>query len=156
MKILHNDYIHLAVRLIMGVLFIYAGVGKIIDPLGFAASIYNYKLLPDAMVGIAAVVIPWLETVAGTALILGFKSKGGSLAISGLLTLFIFIIVISAVRGLDVECGCFSGVERAVGYLAIFEDSVMLAGALFLLFFDRERLVPYKLIMDRTKKLQRG
>ena len=69
MKILHNDYIHLAVRLIMGVLFIYAGVGKIIDPLGFAASIFNYKLLPEAIVGIVAVVIPWLETVAGTALI---------------------------------------------------------------------------------------
>ncbi len=147
MKILKNDYLHLAVRLLMGGLFLYAGVGKVITPMDFAASIYNYKLLPDVMIGPVAVAIPWIETLAGVALLLGFSVKGGSLAISGLLTMFISIIIISAVRGLDNDCGCFSGVERTVGLLAIFEDSAMLAGALYLLLFDRARITPYTVVL---------
>ncbi|RKO65583.1 MauE/DoxX family redox-associated membrane protein [Desulfofundulus salinus] len=151
MKILHNDYFQLAVRLIMGGLFLYAGLGKIFAPLDFAASVYNYKLLPDELIGPVAVAIPWIETLAGVCLLLGLNTKGGALVISGLLTMFITILIVSAARGLDVECGCFSGVERTVGFLAIFEDMVMLAGALFVLYFDRVKLTPYTFLTRRNK-----
>ncbi|MCL6449410.1 MAG: hypothetical protein K6U04_14905 [Armatimonadetes bacterium] len=60
----------------------------------------------------------------------GFKVRGGALAISTLLGVFICLLVVSALRGLDVECGCFSGAERRVGWLAIAEDLAMLAGGL--------------------------
>lgn len=151
MKILHNDHFQLGVRLIMGGLFLYAGLGKISSPIDFASQIYNYKLLPDQIIGLAAVVIPWLEVLAGSALFLGLNAKGGAFTISGLLALFIVVIVISAVRGLDVECGCFSGIERRVGLLAVFEDMAMLAGGLFLLFFDRVALSPYKFLISQFK-----
>ena len=152
MKMLNNDYFHLVVRLIMGVLFLYAGIGKILDPLGFAADLYNYKLLPETLIGLVAVILPWFEALAGAALILGVKAKGGALAISGLLLLFIIVIAISAIRGLDVECGCFSGVERTVGWLAIMEDTLMLVGAMFLLLFDRVKLTPYRVFASRPKE----
>ena len=151
MKILHNDYFQLGVRLIMGGLFIYAGLGKIGSPIDFASQIYNYKLIPSQMIGLLSVVIPWLEVLAGGALFLGLKAKGGAFTISGLLALFIAVLVISAVRGLDVECGCFSGVERRVGLLAVVEDMAMLAGGLFLLFFDRVQLSPYKFLISPFK-----
>lgn len=124
----------------MGGLFIFAGLGKILAPLEFASSIYNYKLLPEIMIGLAAVTIPWIELLSGTALLLGFKIKGASLSISSLLVILISILIISAARGLDVDCGCFSGVERHVGWLAIFEDLAMLSGALFIYFFDRGKI----------------
>jgi len=155
MKILENDYLHLVIRLIMGVLFLYAGIGKILDPLGFAASIYNYKLLPEPIIGLVAVILPWFETLAGAALVLGVKVKGGAIAISGLLVLFISLIAISAIRGLDVECGCFSGVERTVGWLAITEDTFMLAGAMFLLVFDRIKLTPHRIFSSQPKEIPR-
>jgi uncharacterized membrane protein YphA (DoxX/SURF4 family) len=142
MSILRNDYLHLLIRLIMGGLFIYAGLGKILTPLDFASSIYNYKLFPDFVVGLAAATVPWIEFLAGLCLVLGFKVRGGALAISTLLVVFICLLVISALRGLDVECGCFSGVERRVGWLAIAEDLAMLTGGLFVLFGDRLRLAP--------------
>ena len=135
----------------MGGLFLYAGLGKISSPIDFASQIYNYKLLPNQMIGLLAVVIPWLEVLAGGALFLGLNAKGGAFTISGLLALFIAVLAISAVRGLDVECGCFSGIERRVGLLAIFEDTAMLAGGLFLLFFDRITLSPYKFLMSPFK-----
>jgi uncharacterized membrane protein YphA (DoxX/SURF4 family) len=146
---LKNDYLHLVIRLIMGSLFIWAGLGKIVAPLDFAASIYNYKLFPEVLIGLTAAIIPWLETLAGVSLILGVRVKGGSLVISVLLLLFISLIAISWVRGLDVECGCFSGVERTVGLLAIAEDLVMLAGALFVLFFDQVRITPTRIIFRK-------
>jgi len=135
----------------MGGLFLYAGLGKIFAPLDFAASVYNYKLLPDELIGPVAVAIPWIETLAGVCLLLGFNTKGSSLAISGLLTTFIIILIVSAARGLDVDCGCFSGVERTVGFLAIFEDLAMLAGALFLLYFDRVKLTPLAALTGKNK-----
>lgn len=145
MRFLRNDYLHLVIRLIMGGLFIYAGLGKILNPLDFAASIYNYELFPDFVIGLGAIAIPWIEALAGLALVLGIKVKGGALTISSLLAVFICLLVISYIRGLDVECGCFSGVERHVGLLAISEDVFMLAGALFVLFFDRVRIAPVNL-----------
>lgn len=151
MKILNNDYLHLAVRLFMGGLFLYAGLGKIIAPLDFAASLYNYKLLPEVLIGLVAGTIPWIEAVTGVALLIGLNVRGGALALSGLLLTFITLLVVSAARGLDVECGCFSGVERTIGFLAIFEDSAMLAGALFLLFFDRVKIGPYPAVLNHLK-----
>lgn len=151
MKLIHNEYLQLSIRLILGGLFLYAGVGKITSPLDFAAMIYNYKILPDELIGLAAAAIPWIEVLSGLCLLAGLRTKGGALAISGLLAVFIVILIISAARGLDVECGCFSGVERRVGFLAIFEDLLMLAGASFVLFVDQVKLTPYAFLIERTK-----
>ena len=151
MKLLHNEYLQLSIRLILGGLFLYAGLGKITTPLDFAAMIYNYKILPDELIGPAASAIPWIEVLSGFCLLAGLRTKGGALAISGLLAMFIVILIISAARGLDVECGCFSGVERRVGFLTIFEDLLMLTGALFVLFFDQVKLTPYAFLIERTK-----
>lgn len=145
MKLWHKDYTHLIVRILIGLLFLYAGAGKIADPFGFAVDIYNYKLFPEPVIGFIAAFIPWLELVAGVCLILGVGVRGASLVISGLLFSFIVLIGISWIRGLDVECGCFSGIERSVGFMAIGEDMLMLAGAMFVLVFDRMRILPYKL-----------
>ena len=151
MKLLHNDYFQLALRLIMGGLFLYAGIGKITIPLDFAASVYNYKLLPDELIGPIATASPWIEVLSGFCLLMGLYTKGGALAISGLLAMFIAILIISLARGLDVECGCFSGVERKVGFLAILEDLVMLASALFIVSFDRVKLTPCAFLIGMNK-----
>ena len=126
MKLLHDDYLHLAVRLLIGGLFLYAGLPKILDTMGFASSIYNYKLFPSPLIGLTAAFIPSVEVLAGFALILGVKVRGASLLISLLLVVFITLAAISAIRGLDIDCGCFSGVERKANWLAIFEDLTLL------------------------------
>lgn len=151
MRIIKNDYLHLAIRLIMGGIFLYAGWGKIVDPMDFASSIYNYKLLPVFMIGLAVVIIPWLEVLVGLSLVLGVKVKGGALVASLLLVVFILNMIISVTRGIDVGCGCFSGVDRTVNWLAITEDLIMLAGGLFVLFMDRIRITPLALLNMQTR-----
>ena len=155
MKLLHNDYLHLAIRLFIGGLFIYAGLPKILDTMGFAASIYNYKLFPSPIIGLTAAFIPWVEVLAGSALILGVKARGASLLISVLLVVFIVLAAISAIRGLDIDCGCFSGVERKANWIAIFEDIALLGCAFIILYFDQGRISPIVLIKkvnNPTKK----
>jgi putative oxidoreductase len=140
MKFLHNDYLHLIVRLFIGAIFVYAALHAILDTIGFASSIYNYKLFPPSIIGMSAAFIPWIELLAGLALILGVKVRGASLLISLLLALFISLAAISVVRGLDIGCGCFSGIDRKADWLAVSEDFVLLGCALFILFLNSARI----------------
>ena len=63
-------------RLILAIIFFYAGIGKITDPGEFAVAIYNYQLLPDIAVNALAVILPWLEIIISTCLVIGFYLRG--------------------------------------------------------------------------------
>lgn len=120
----------LIIRFFLGAVFIYAAIGKIIQPQFFAEQINNYQMLPYILVTILAVTLPWIEFICGVLLIWGKWLKGASFIV--LLLNFVFIIAIASamVRGLDIECGCFSLSQDAskVGWLRIFEDVLFLAG----------------------------
>ena len=55
--------------LVLGSLFLYAGVEKIRQPAGFAASLANYTSVPPAIRRSARVALPSLEIVLGRALL---------------------------------------------------------------------------------------
>lgn len=145
-----NQHVHLLVRSLIGGLFIYAGVGKIIAPFEFAVAISNYDLVPIRIIGIIAVTLPWIEVFAGLGLLLGVRIKACSLIISSLLVVFISLIIVTYLRGLDIECGCFSGIERRIGLLVIIEDLLMFMGALFIFLRDEGRLTPWSRWQTRT------
>ena len=146
MKFLNNNYLQLVVRLVIGAVFIYSAVPHILNVMGLASSIYNYKLFPSSIIGLSAVLVPWISLLAGLALILGVKVRAASIIISVLLTIFISLAVISVIRGLDIDCGCFTGFERKANWLTIFEDVVMLAAAIFIFIIDKARVTLITLI----------
>jgi uncharacterized membrane protein YphA (DoxX/SURF4 family) len=117
--------------------------------MGLASSIYNYKLFPPSIIGLSAAFIPWISLLAGLALILGVKVRAASFIISVLLVIFISLAVISVIRGLDIDCGCFSGFERNTNWITIFEDFGMLLGALYVFFFDRARVSLISFLQQR-------
>jgi putative oxidoreductase len=98
--------------LIVGGIFIYAGVIKVIDPLRFAIDIDNYKMLPWAIGVRLAFYLPWLEMFCGLALILRFFYRGGLLILTALTAIFIVASIIAKVRGLDITCGCFGHASK--------------------------------------------
>ena len=100
------------VALIVGGIFIYAGVIKAIDPLRFAIDIDNYKMLPWAIGVRLAFYLPWLELVCGLALILRFFYRGGLFILTALTFIFIAASIIAKVRGLDITCGCFGHASK--------------------------------------------
>jgi putative oxidoreductase len=113
-------------RLVLGGLFLYAGISKISQPYQFAASIQAYQLLPELLVGLAAVLIPWIETVGAFALFWGRTTRGALLTFMILLAVFAVVIVITLFRGLDIDCGCGLLNNRRVGWLVLAEDFALL------------------------------
>jgi len=136
---LKNKTLLVVFRLVLGGLFVYAGVVKVLDPLGFAQDIRNYRLVGQSLSFIAAVVLPWLEILAGVALAAGIWKRASALIISGLLVFFILLTLVTIVRGLDVDCGCFGALSRKSGFGVILEDLGMLFMGLCLLFAPEKR-----------------
>ncbi|MBN2266049.1 MAG: DoxX family membrane protein [Candidatus Aminicenantes bacterium] len=129
-----NKTLLLVFRVVLGGLFVYAGVVKIADPLDFAQDIRNYRLVGQALSFVAALVLPWLEILAGAFLVLGVWKRGAVLVITGLLVFFIVLTLVTMARGLDVDCGCFGAVSRKSGWGVVLEDLGMLYLGLCLLF----------------------
>jgi putative oxidoreductase len=100
------------VALIVGGIFIYAGVIKAVDPLRFAIDIDNYKMLPWAIGVRLAFYLPWLELACGFALILRFFYRGGLFILTALTFIFIAASIIAKVRRLDITCGCFGHASK--------------------------------------------
>jgi len=107
-----RDILWRIVALIIGDIFIYAGVIKAMDPVAFANDIDNYKILPWPLVVRLAFYLPWLELLCGLALILRFFYRGGLFILTGLTFVFIAASVIAKVRGLDITCGCFGHASK--------------------------------------------
>ncbi|OGD14305.1 MAG: hypothetical protein A2V76_10410 [Candidatus Aminicenantes bacterium RBG_16_63_14] len=126
-------------RLVLGGLFVYAGVVKALDPLDFAQNIRNYDIVGQSLSFIAAVVLPWLEILAGLALAAGVWKRASALVISGLLVFFIVLTLVTIVRGLDVDCGCFGAFGREAGLGVILEDLGMLYLGLCILLAPKKR-----------------
>lgn len=127
-------------RFILGGIFLYAGVTKILDPAQFALSIYNYQLLPDLLVNPAAIILPWVEVVAGVALIFGWWVGGASLILTALLFVFMAALATTLARGLDISCGCFSSTgEGKVSWLYLIRDfTLFVMGTVVFLCHSRE------------------
>ena len=95
-------------RWALGCIFIYASLGKIADPAGFASIIKDYRILAGQLVNPAAAILPWLELVLGVMLVAGRWRGASLLLVNVLLMTFWFMLIFNYFRGVDVGCGCFS------------------------------------------------
>ncbi|HJL02830.1 MAG TPA: MauE/DoxX family redox-associated membrane protein [Polyangiaceae bacterium LLY-WYZ-15_(1-7)] len=98
---------------IVAAVFLWAAVPKLMDPARFAVDIANYRLVPEAWVGWAALAVPPLELVAALALLTGFARRGAALVAAGMLAFFAVAIGQAVVRGIDIDCGCFGSAAEA-------------------------------------------
>ncbi len=109
-RLLKSSWLATRFEIILGCIFIYASFHKIADPPDFAHMIYNYKLTPCFLINLLGIYLPWVELVAGTALVLGLAGRRGGAALVGtLLLVFIVAIAINLARGNAIDCGCFEG-----------------------------------------------
>jgi hypothetical protein len=122
--------------------FLYASYDKILNPEAFAQAIYNYQILPDAAVNLAALTLPWLELLLGLCLIAGVWLPGATALSTGLLAAFMGALIFNQMRGLDVQCGCFStaSTDGPAGLWTVARDAGFLAVSAYLtvrVFFAR-------------------
>lgn len=104
---LTHPWLTLRVQIALGAIFIAAAWPKITDPPSFAHMIYNYRILPAGLINITALTMPWVEILAGLALVLGIWVKPARWLIAAMLIVFIIAISINLIRDNAIDCGCF-------------------------------------------------
>jgi len=135
MKCLISESTYRLVRWLLGIVFIFAGSSKLIDPQSFAVLIDSYGIVPGSLIMPVAVGLPFLEVVAAVGLM--FDVRGSLSVIGALLIVFAAILGYGIRMGLDVDCGCFGPEDpesRAYHGLraALYRDAALLAGVIYL------------------------
>jgi len=122
--------LYFMIRLILGGLFVYAGILKLSNPYDFAMTINLYGIVTWRMSTALSYIIPCIEIITGLGLLLDVR---GALAmIVAQLLGFMAILVYAMYIGLDADCGCFGTPQPSendpTGPLeALLRDGVMLA-----------------------------
>ena len=136
-NVLNNKFLLFVLRTILAFVFIYAAILKIAEPGDFSQAIANYKLLPDILINILGIILPWIEIIAGILLLFGVAVKENSLIISGMLIVFIIAIGISLARGLNIDCGCFGTANGdQIGLLKLLQNIGLLAIGIILIIYN--------------------
>ena len=141
-KLLGNSWIELAARWFLGATFIYASYSKILAPAVFAKIIYGYDLFPGVLINLIAIIIPFVELVAGLALIMGFYPRSTALVINAMLVTFIISLSINIIRGHEFDCGCFAinaGNQSTFSGPLLIRDLIYFALGIYVFFFKNLR-----------------
>lgn len=127
-----RDYTVLAVSLVLGAVFIYAGLDKIRDPLQFADSIAAFAILPTAFVNLLALGLPPFEIACSGLLLAARTRRVGALAIALTGVVFCAALLSALLRGLTLDCGCFGigAPSRPRMWLELALDIVLVGGSL--------------------------
>jgi putative oxidoreductase len=107
LRVLGHPVVGALCRLVLGGIFIYTSLPKLMHPGEFARLVYGYRILHPDMVNLAGITLPWIELAAGAFLVIGIIPRSSALVLAGLLGLFIGAGFLALARGLDIECGCF-------------------------------------------------
>jgi uncharacterized membrane protein YphA (DoxX/SURF4 family) len=134
-----------AARLVVGGVFLVAGVLKLPDPAAAVRAVRAYRLLPESLVAPVAFGMPVIEIAVGLALLLGVFVRTAAVVSALLLVVYMVGIASAWARGLQIDCGCFgSGGPVAAGettYLPdLLRDGALLLMALALARWPRSRL----------------
>jgi putative oxidoreductase len=115
-------------QIVLGLLFVLAALAKIVDPASLAREVHNFHLVPFWSEHLVAMTLPWIELVAGLALVLGIRPRAGAWVVGGLLLAFTFGVALAMARGLNFSCGCFGTADGTrIGWTKLGENLGMLA-----------------------------
>ena len=82
-------------RLFIGFVFAYAGYTKLTEPIeNFRGVIAEYEVFPQALIGMMALIIPWIEFIFGIFMIVGYAPRLSAFVL-GMMSLS-FIVLLAA------------------------------------------------------------
>ncbi len=137
-----HAWLALPARLYLGGVFLLACWFKIVDPELFALDVATYQILPLSLVNLQALVLPWVELLAGLLLVLGLRTRAAALLVTGMMMMFLVALLIALSRGQEMGCGCFAneGGHDPIGAMTVLRDSIWLSLSVYVLACDRRPL----------------
>ncbi len=109
-KFFTSEKVLLASRLILGSIFIAASIGKLQHSGEFTTLVASYNILPYSLAVIYGYIVPWLELLIGSLLILGLLTRFVSAVSIPLIISFIIASSHKLLAGAGGGCGCFGDV----------------------------------------------
>jgi len=154
-----REWVGLALRLVVGGVWIVAGAIKLPDPAQSVAAVRAYQILPSDLVTPVGQLLPILEVVIGLLLVLGLLTRAAAVASAVLFVVFIAGIASVWARGINIDCGCFGGgganPDAASQYpWEIARDAALLAASLFLAWLPQSRLALDNVLFRRTPVIE--
>ena len=132
-KLALRPYQALAIRLVLGGVFVWAGTAKLVQASSFVETVAAFDILPVAWVAPFALSVIWIELIAGGLLLLDIWPRSNALVLLVLLVVFSAVLGINMYRGNDVTCGCFGGDGEASLAWTLLRDLLLAGGAALLL-----------------------
>jgi uncharacterized membrane protein YphA (DoxX/SURF4 family) len=130
----------------VGILFIFSGLIKANDPLGFGYKLQEYfevfhlTFLNNWATGIA-ILLCVLEIVLGALLLLGFWCNRIIKGLLGLIIFFTFLTFVSAAFKVVTSCGCFGDAIPLTPWQSFTKDLILLLMIVYL-FIHRDKINP--------------
>ncbi len=151
-RLLQSGHASLVARAILGAVFVYLGVTKALDPVGFLKLVRQFDLLTAPLaLNLVATLVPWCEIVFGVFLLVGKCSRGAALVSLLMLLGFTTAITLRAVAlhragtaafcSLRFDCGCGTG--EVLICLKLLEN-VALCGLAALIVLAPEHPFPFR------------
>ena len=139
-------------RLVLGVIFVYAGFSKLLMPNThlwpmfvlkfslsmnislFAQQVESYKMISAEASQMVAHTLPFVEIGLGLLLLIGWRLRVWAAAITVIMAGFLGVVIRAYVLHMDINCGCFGTPEKLTG-MTVIRDSLFLLLALLMTVF---------------------
>lgn len=139
-------------RLLLGVIFVYAGYSKIFQPntnlwpyfilkfsismnlSNFATQVEAFKMLPDWGVQFVAHALPFTEIVLGLLLLIGWRLRIWAPVLTVIMLGFFGVVLRAYLLHMNINCGCFATPE-IIGLKKVLEDAALSGLALLMTIF---------------------
>ncbi|MFD0939731.1 BT_3928 family protein [Pedobacter boryungensis] len=144
-------------RWFVGVLFIFSGLIKANDPLGFGYKLQEYfevfhlNFLSNWATGIA-IILCVLEIVLGALLLFGFWRNQVTKGLLALIIFFTFLTFVSAAFKVVTSCGCFGDAIPLTPWQSFTKDLILLVMIVYL-FIHRNKIEPITTNLAWQKRL---
>ncbi|MCB0802481.1 MAG: DoxX family protein [Flavobacteriales bacterium] len=137
-------------RLLVGNLFIFSGIVKANDPLGFSYKLDEYFVefgmtwswLHDILVPLATFLVV-IEIVLGVAVLVGYRMKEVSWSLLLMIVFFTFLTGASAIFEIVRSCGCFGDAIPLTPWDSFVKDLILLFFIL-IIFIKRNSIQPFE------------
>ena len=133
------EYVLLLARIILAVVFLVAGIGKLLDLKGSKSAMLGFGL-PESLATPAAIVLPIVELITALLLIPTQTAWWGAILSFLLLGAFVAGIAYNMSKGRAPDCHCFGQIHsEPAGPRTLIRNGLLGAVALFIILFGTDR-----------------
>jgi uncharacterized membrane protein YphA (DoxX/SURF4 family) len=146
----YRFWIAFAASLMLGLVFLTSGIGKVLGHGAFLLSLNSNSIVPGPLVSAVGNLLPWIEIVVGLALVAGVLTQIAALIACLMAVAFIFQNAMMISHGLGYQpCSCFGILETVFGGIlstrnALYTDIGMMVLAVAIYFLTQGRLLDFR------------